>query len=167
MLLPGIFYFYGMNIETQTIIRNLQSVLEGHPWYGRSVYEILNEVDASKVFIKPGSHPHALADLLYHMITWAGFTQKRIEKDKIESLAAFEAMDWRDIDPSVHTWQKGVAELRAIHEKIIILLQSKNDAFLDEKVDYREYNFRYLLNGLIQHNIYHSGQVAYLNKLLS
>jgi len=46
-------------------------------------------------------------------------------------------------------------------------LEKRDDEFLKEMVDYRKYDFRFLLNGLMQHNIYHLGQVAYLKKLLS
>ena len=155
-----------MNNELQSIISSLQNVLEGHPWFGRNVYEILAEADEAKVFVKPNAEAHSMADLLYHMLTWAEFTQKRIEKEVIENMAALEALDWRVIDPSIHTWQKGMAALQASHQKIITLLQSKDDIFLEETVDYRKYSFRFLLNGLIQHNIYHLGQVAYLSKLL-
>jgi hypothetical protein len=46
-------------------------------------------------------------------------------------------------------------------------LKKKEDAFLEEKVDYRNYNFRFLLNGLVQHDIYHLGQIAYVGKMLA
>jgi uncharacterized damage-inducible protein DinB len=156
-----------MNKEIQTIITNLDQVLNGQPWYGRPVYEILEEADGDIQYIKPNSNSHSLIDLLYHMVSWAEFTQKRIEKEQIENLAVFEALDWRQIDPDAHDWQKGLAALKASHNKIIELLQTKDDAFLEEKVDYRKYNFRFLLNGLIQHNIYHLGQIAYVSKLLA
>jgi uncharacterized damage-inducible protein DinB len=155
-----------MNKEIQTISSSLQNILNGHPWFGRPLYEILEEVDKSKIYINPNNNSHSLIDLLYHMFTWAEFTQKRIEKEGIPDMAAFEKTDWRKIDPAIHTWQKGLASLKTSHNKIIELLQTKDDSFLEEKVDYRKYNFRYLLNGLIQHNIYHLGQVAYLSKLL-
>ena len=155
-----------MNKEIQIIIKNLQDVLEGQPWYGRPVYALLEEVDEAHVYVTPNSNSHSLAALLYHMLTWAEFTQKRIEKDSIQDPAAFEAMDWRIINPAVHSWKKGLAALKASHQKIVQLLQLKEDALLEETVDYRKYNFRFLLNGLIQHNIYHLGQIAYLHKYL-
>jgi hypothetical protein len=34
-------------------------------------------------------------------------------------------------------------------------------------VDERKYNFRKLLHGLIQHDIYHLGQIAYIKKIAS
>ena len=100
------------------------------------------------------------------MITWVDFTLKRIEKDTINDLAAAEELDWRTINPKVHSWKKGLAEFSSIHKKIIAQLKKKEDAFLEEIVDYRKYNFRFLLNGMIEHTIYNLGQVAYLNKML-
>lgn len=145
----------------------LQKVNSGEPWFGRAVYTILGEADPKKVFLQPNDTEHSMIGILYHMITWADFTLKRIEKDRVNDLAAAEELDWREINPKIHTWKKGLAALKAIHKKIINLLKKKEDRFLEEKVDYRAYNFRYLINGMIDHNIYHLGQIAYLNKMLS
>ncbi|MDZ4794495.1 MAG: DinB family protein [Bacteroidota bacterium] len=155
-----------MNKEVQSLIQRIDKVNSGEPWFGRSVYVLLEEVNHKKTSIKPNNTEHSLLDLLYHMITWASFTWHRLEKDKINDLAAAEGLDWRVIDPKVHSWKKGLAEFKAIHKKIIALLQKKDDDFLLEIVDYRKYNFRFLVNGMIEHNIYHAGQIAYLHKLL-
>ena len=111
-----------MNKELQSIIRNLERVNTGQPWYGRAVYEMLEETESSIVYKKPGENSYSLIELLYHMITWADFTLKRIEGDKEKDLPASEKLDWRKIDPKVHTWEKGLAEFKAIHKKIIELL---------------------------------------------
>ena len=155
-----------MNTEIQVITKSLQDSLEGEPWFGRSVYSILDEIDASIVLNKPNDNSHSLADLLYHMITWAEFTQKRLEKEKALDLAFFETQDWRTINPVVHSWKKGLEEFKKIQQAIIQLLNKADDSLLNETVDFRKYDYRYLLNGYIQHNIYHIGQIAYLNKML-
>ena len=129
---------------------------------------LLQEIDPSSVFKKPNKDSHSLIDLLYHMITWAEFTLKRLQKDDEKDLAAFELLDWRKIDPKEHSWEKGIAQFKVTHDLIIELLESKqDDLYLDEIVDFREYNFRFLLHGLIQHDIYHIGQIVYLKKLLT
>ena len=88
------------------------------------------------------------------------------EKDKRTDMATFEDIDWREIDPAIHGWEEGLSAFIATHQELIARLHTLDDRFLDDKVDFRNYNFRFLLNGLIQHNIYHLGQIAYLNKLL-
>jgi len=110
-----------MDNEIQSIIRRIENVNSGEPWFGRAVYSILEEVDAKKVYIKPNNTD----------------------------------------------WKKGVTELKAIHEKIIVLLNKEDSDFLEQKVDFRNYNFRFLINGMIGHNIYHLGQIAYVKKLLN
>ncbi len=156
-----------MNKEIQSIISRMETVTSGEPWFGRAVFSIMDEVEAANAFEKPTGAPHSLIELLYHMITWADFTLKRLEKDTINDLIAAEELDWRKIDPKQHSWKKGLKEFKSIHKKITTLLKKKEDAFLNEIVDYRKYDFRFLLNGMIEHNIYHLGQVAYLNKMLS
>jgi hypothetical protein len=162
-----------MNKEVQSIIRNLQNTLTGEPWFGRAVYPILEEVDVSKVFTKPAcpagrpnDSAHSLIELLYHMITWADFCLKQLENASPQEIKDVESRDWREIDPKNHTWKNGIGEFRKTHEQIISILEKKEDSFLKEIVPGREFNFRFMLNGLIQHNVYHLGQIAYVKKLL-
>lgn len=156
-----------MNKEVQSIVKNLQNVLDGNPWFGRPVYSILNEIHPVMVYTRPGEKSHSIIELLYHIITWAEFTVRRLQKEKENDPQGFEGLDWRLIDPHIHTWANALREFKMAHDKIIELLQDKEDQFLSEMVDYREYNFRFLLNGLIQHDIYHLAQIAYAKKLLS
>ena len=156
-----------MNKETQYIIKSFESILSGQPWFGRAVYEILGEVDEAKVGTRPNGTEHSMLDLIWHMNTWAEFVLGSLENRTVDKMKEIEANDWRTIDPKIHTWQKGVEQLKATHSKIIELLGQKvDDNFLSEIVPTRKFNYRFMLNGLVQHNIYHLGQVAYIKKML-
>ena len=63
-----------MNKEIQSIITNFENTLNGEPWFGRAVYNLLDEIDEAKVFTKPSDTEHSLIELLWHMNTWAEFT---------------------------------------------------------------------------------------------
>lgn len=155
-----------MNKELESIIRNIDNVNAGQPWYGKPVFQLLDEVDEAIAYIKPADTEHSCIELLYHMINWAEFVLRRIEKDELNDLAAFEKLDWREIDPQIHGWAEGIRQFKDIHEKITSLLQTKDASLLDEVVDYRNYKFRFMLYGLMQHNIYHAGQIAYITKMI-
>ncbi len=156
-----------MRKEIDYIIASLKSVLEGQPWYGQAVMKILLGIDPIIVYKKPNENSHSLIELLYHMNTWAEFTLKSIEKNKERNSAGFEKLDWREINPSEHTWEKGIAQFKVTHDLLIELLETKDDEFLSDQVGEREYDFGFLLRGIIQHDIYHIGQIAYVKKLLS
>lgn len=154
-----------MNKEVQSIILNLERVLHGEPWYGEAVMPMLRKIHPAMVYINP-KNSHAAIEILYHMINWAQFTLDRLKRNEEEDLIDSEESDWRMIDPKIHTWKNGLAEFESLHQQIIAALKTKDDVFLSQIVDFREYNFRFLLNGLIQHHIYHLGQIAFLKNLL-
>jgi uncharacterized damage-inducible protein DinB len=146
----------------------LQDTLKGTPWYGRPVYDILREVDPARVIIRPSGASHTLLELLYHMLSWAEFTRMQLERAPGFDPEAYEkSMDWRVINEQADSWEKGLSLFKSSHERIVELLSGKEDGFLSEEAEGRKYNFRFLLHGLIQHNIYHQGQIAFLNKLLA
>jgi uncharacterized damage-inducible protein DinB len=155
-----------MNKEIQSIRHSLENTLRGEPWYGRSLYDVLDKVDSKKVYQKPGGRAHSLIELLYHLVTWSDFTRAQIGKEHPVDVLSFEKMDWRTINPSIHNWKSGLQQLKESNEQILDLLNEKEDGFLDQMPDGRQYNFRFLLNGLIQHHIYHLGQIACTDKLL-
>jgi uncharacterized damage-inducible protein DinB len=154
-----------MKLETGQLIYNLKEVLTGQPWYGSSVMKLLDGVDPFLVYKKPADGAHSMIDLLYHMLNWTAFTISRFEKNESGD-EEFENLDWRIIDPEQHVWEKGLAAFKSSNNHLLEFLENEpDDFFLDEIVEGRTYNFRYLLNGLIQHHIYHSAQIAYVNKL--
>jgi len=156
-----------MNPEISSLLQSLRNSLTGSPWYGLPVYELLQKVPPATAFIQPGENGHSPAQLLFHMVNWAEFTLKRVQKDKTQDLAWFEAHDWDPISPETHDWEDGLYRLEAAHESLITILAGMPDSFLDQQVDFRDYNFRFLLQGLIQHNIYHAAQIAYISKFFS
>ncbi len=154
-----------MHKEIQSIINNLQQVLNGQPWYGDAVLPMLKKIHPADVYINP-KNSHAAIELLYHMITWADYTLKTVQGIEVKEVMDEIPMNWRGIDPKIHTWETAMNDFENIHSTLIKELNIKADAFLNDQVPGRSYNFRFLLNGLIQHNIYHLGQIAFLKNLL-
>ncbi len=155
-----------MRRETDKLIQELNSVLDGQPWFGRPVYALLEEIHPAVVFKKPNEDAHSLIDLMYHMITWAEFCLHRLQGSEGYDKTWEEVNDWRMIDPLEHTWARALSEFRQLHEAIITELNKRDDAFLDTAVQGRDYTMGFMVNGLIQHTIYHLGQIAYVKKWL-
>jgi len=155
-----------MNGEMLFLSEQIKDAYEGDPWFGRNAKTLLSEVDEAMVFEKPNGQ-HSIVELLWHMINWREFTISRFKKDNGNDLHYFEINDWRKLDHSnKNLWQQGLQRLQQTQDELIELLQQQNDELLNQNVEERNYNFRKLLNGIVQHDIYHLGQIAYLKKLL-
>lgn len=76
--------------------------------------------------------------------------------------------DWTKINiNTVSDWIELLNKLISTQNKIIELLEEQmiNNS-LEYKVSGKDYSFEYLLNGIIQHDIYHSGQIGLLHSQL-
>jgi hypothetical protein len=155
-----------MNREILLIAEGIKDAYEGEPWFGKSLKELLNGIDERIVFEKPNGQ-HSIVELLWHMITWKEFTISRLRKDATKSIQYFEEYDWRQLDHSDETlWQQGLQTISKIHNELVEVVQQQKDDILSQRVLERNYDFRKLLNGIKEHDIYHSAQIAYIKKLL-
>jgi len=156
-----------MNREILSIVEKMKEVYEGDPWFGRNVKSLLSEVNEKIAFEKP-SDQHSILELLWHMITWKEFIISRLRPSAGKDLKYFEVNDWRKLDHNDATlWKKGLEKFRQLHNELIELTSQQNDDILSKKVEERNYDFRKLLHGAIDHDIYHVGQIAYVRKLLA
>jgi uncharacterized damage-inducible protein DinB len=156
-----------MNKEIQYLVSQLQESYNGDPWFGRNAEKLLGEVTETLAFQKPNGQ-HSIAELVWHMVNWREFVISRIKKDETKDLHYFEANDWRQLDHLDRSlWQHGLQKLNETQELLINILQDQSDSILDKTVEERTYNYRNLLNGIVQHDIYHLGQIAYLVKFLN
>lgn len=155
-----------MNKEILYIAEQIKETYEGDPWFGRNAKALLAEVNEQTAFEKPNGQ-HSIVELVWHMITWREFTISRFTKEETKDLPYFETMDWRALDHNnKRLWLEGLQRLKETQEELLKIIKAQTDELLDQNVEERKYNFRKLLNGIVQHDIYHLGQIAYIKKLV-
>jgi uncharacterized damage-inducible protein DinB len=155
-----------MNREIVLIAEQLREVYSGDPWFGKSTRALLGELDEKIVNQKPAGQ-HSILELLWHMITWKEFVLSRLRPDDEKDLAYFETNDWRELDHNdPGLWQRGLDQFHQLQQELVEAIQQQKDKILAQKVPGRNYDYRKLLNGAPQHDIYHLGQIAYVKKLL-
>jgi uncharacterized damage-inducible protein DinB len=126
---------------------------------------LLSEISPEIGLKRPNGTLHSIADLVWHMVNWRKFTIDRI-KPSGSSLETFEKNDWKELDlTNKSTWVEGLNELQKSQHDLIELLDTLDDSILKSPVPDREYNMKILLYGVVQHDIYHAGQIAYIKKL--
>jgi uncharacterized damage-inducible protein DinB len=151
-----------MQLEMAFIISQLKDAYEGDPWFGRNAKELLSEVNGATAYMKLAGQ-HSILELVWHMVTWREFTIDRLQPTR--ALTYFEEADWRELDhKNKNLWSEGLQKLEETQEQLLSLLHNEEDDILDQAVKEKAYNFRKLLHGLVQHDIYHLGQIAFINK---
>ena len=155
------------NDTIQHVIKLLQETFEGDPWHGRSLKALLSEVTPEMALKKPNPQSHSITELVYHIVTWREFTISRLQPEEGKDSNYFESIDWRPLDlGKTQTWEQGLQLLEQSRQRILAVLEEFNDSILRETVAERKYKFKVLLYGLVQHEAYHAGQIAYAMKLL-
>ena len=154
--------------EIERIVDQLERAYRGEAWHGPSIREVLDGVDAEAASARPVANAHTIGELVVHLLAW--------EK---EALARLAGTGRNDLPPE-EDWPKGAAawrelleELDAVHERLSVAISAISaisecsDDILGKTVPGRPGTTVYaLLHGVIQHNLYHAGQIALLKKAL-
>lgn len=155
-----------MNKEIVAIVDQFKDSYQGDPWWGRNANTLLGEVN-EKIAVEKPSGQHSILELVWHMINWKEFAISRLHEIDGKDLHYFETNDWRHLDHAHKSlWHQGVERLHYVHNELINLLEQQTDELLDKNVAERGYTYRKLFNGILQHDIYHLGQIAYIVKMV-
>ena len=158
--------FKKKNGYISVLTEQLAEIYEAGPWHGKGIKTILEDVNPTIVFEKQEGQ-HSILELVWHMATWKEFALNRLQQSD-KDLGYFEELDWRQLDHNNKAlWQEGLDYFWRVHHQFMEALSKQDDKILTQLVQGRRYNYRKLLNGIRDHDLYHSGQIAYINKLLN
>ncbi len=148
--------------EIDRIRRQLRNALEANAWHGPSLLENLADVAADEARARPNPEVHSIWELVLHITAWvragiSGTTGKRIDVP--------DEVDWPQPGEYSRTaWEDALQDMKEAHRELDEVLSRTKDERLDETVVGRDYTVYKLLQGVIQHDLYHAGQIAILKK---
>ena len=152
--------------EAARIADQLRRAFYGDAWHGDSLVEILEGVTAAQAAARPIAGAHTIWELVLHIAAWDGAVLRRLGG------VAMELSDAENFPPvtdaSEAAWRKALAQVRRDHEKLVAAVTSLPDSRLGDVVPGKEgahYTFYYMLHGVVQHELYHAGQIALLKKM--
>ena len=100
------------------------------------------------------------------MVTWKEFTISRFREDNEKMLHYFQKNDRRELAHSDESlWKEGLDIFEQLHNELIVVIQQLKDEILSRTVPERTYNYWKLLYGILEHDIYHIGQIVYMKKV--
>ena len=114
------------------------------------MFEVLDGVSAAEARAKVGGVGHSIVELTLHVAAWLEAAERRIGGDPAILLG--EA-DW----PVGGDWAAAQERVRMAAERLLEVVEK---ADLDAAVPGKAYDNYHLLHGVIQHTLYHAGQIA-------
>lgn len=151
--------------EAAGLADQIRRAYDGEAWHGDSLLEILADVDAKTAAAHPIPDAHSIWELVLHVAAWDTAVKTRAGGKAImlEGDANFPPVK----DSSESAWRKTVEDVKKAHNELIKTVEGFSDARLREQVPGKKgshYNFYYMFSGIVQHELYHAGQIALLKK---
>lgn len=148
--------------EIQRIETQLRLAFEGGAWHGPGVLETLEGVTAKQASVHPLAGAHSIWELVDHIAAWENACRRRLGGDRAELSTA---EDWPTVtDPTEAAWATTKAALIEGHHKLRESIAFLTDARLDEPILQDMPSVYITIHGVIQHDLYHAGQIAILKK---
>ena len=148
---------------TERIADQLRRAFHGDAWHGDSLLEVLQGIDAKTAAAHPIPSAHSIWELVLHIAAWDGAVLRRLHSD-----VPVELNDAENFPPvtgtSEEAWQAATTSALQVHEKLVIEVAKFPEARLTEKIPGKDYDFTNMLLGVVQHELYHAGQIALLKK---
>ena len=148
--------------ESAHIADQLRRAFHGDAWHGPAVLELLSDVDAATAAAKPLRSVHSIWELALHIAAWDGAVGRRIGGEKLQ-LTGTENFP-RVPKPTADAWRKAVAHVKRTHDVLVKTVAALPDSRLRDRVPGKRYDFYFMLHGVVQHELYHAGQIAVLKK---
>lgn len=159
-LLPGVSVTESVRLADQ-----IRRAFEGNAWHGDSILELLADVNAKTAAARPIAKAHSIWEILLHIAAWDDAVRRRIGG------TAVTLNDEQNFPPVKDTsdaaWRQAIDSVKQTHNELIKAVAAFPDARLQEQVPGKTekyYNFFYMFSGIVQHDLYHAGQIALLKK---
>ena len=130
-------------------------------WYGPTVAELIEEITAELAVQRPIPQGHSISELLQHLLLWNERIRNTSENHPMPRWEAEK--EWAE--PQI-PWNDLVARWRTSRDLLEERIRSFPVSDLRKQTPGRSYPYEKMLDGSVQHAIYHSGQISMILSLL-
>ena len=143
----------------------LRRSVTGEAWHGPSVNEALKGVSARQAAQRP-LNTHSIWELLLHIDAWQKISLRRLNCELFTAQPDSKE-DWPPVGSiSDSAWRKACAAVKRSNQRLAAAAAKCSDKKLAARAAGQKYPNGFMLNGVVQHNIYHAGQIALMKKIV-
>ena len=151
--------------EVERIVDQLNRAFEGEAWHGPAVMEILQGITAEQATARPFDQAHSIWELGLHIAAWLRACRSRLEGDRTQLT---DSEDWPAVtDTGDQAWADARKSIKQAQTELGSAISLLDDSRLDQPIIEGMSSVYVTLQGVIQHSLYHAGQIAILKKTIS
>jgi len=139
-------------------------LFDGSPWIDVNIMNTLDEVSAKEAATKPFPNFNSIWEIVNHLIGWRDTVLKRIQGENIESPENNYFSFIRDRSES--SWQQTKERFRESQLQWLKAIKKFKRKDLDTRHEFSSFSNYELLQGILQHDAYHLGQIRLMKKLV-
>ena len=177
--------------EMKRIVDLLDRAGGGDAWHGPSVDATLAGVTTAQAAARPIIDGHSIWELALHIAVWERAVARRFAGERFDPTAE---EDWsppevemadrtyavigviprasgkdassgnRATKAADDAWARTVADVRTARSELRAAMLAFDSHRLDTTVQGKNYSFYVMAHGIVQHDLYHAGQIALLKK---
>jgi uncharacterized damage-inducible protein DinB len=153
-----------MSREMVYLANLIKRAVTGPAWHGPSLDQVLDGVTAPQAAAHPIAGAHSIWELVLHAAAWAEISRDRLRGERIADPSPEE--DWPPVTATADdAWRAAVGRLRDAYRALAFDVRQLDDESLHEIMPGLEYSRWVLLHGVVEHGLYHAGQIALLKKM--
>jgi len=151
--------------EIKRILDQMDRAFAGEAWHGPSLMQLLDGIASEDAAAHPVLDAHSIWELVNHIAAWNTIVQHRAAGEAVTDVTG--ERDWPPLfEVSEVAWMRALEDLQASRARLRGVVERLSEDQLAQKAPGEEYSIYFMLHGLIQHDLYHAGQMAILKKAL-
>ncbi len=152
-----------MHTECLRIADQLRRAFTGDPWHGDPLQTLLAGVTPTEAVARPLGSAHNIHELVLHIDIYVRIALEATTAGTPMPKLYRTGSDWQAVtEPDSASWNSATENLFRNADQLAQAVSVFRDTRLHDTVPGREYDFYYLFHGIVQHTLYHGGQIALL-----
>jgi uncharacterized damage-inducible protein DinB len=144
----------------EQIIDRLNDIFDGEGTFGTTLRRALDGVSEEQARKRPIEGAHSIFEIVAHIATWTDVVAWRLRGQPIVSSTV---EDWGDV--TAQSWLAAIEDLEKAQSRLLDAVVRLAPEALEEKAAGKDYTNRIALDMIMNHIVYHTGQIALLRKL--
>lgn len=150
--------------ETKRIIHLFEKGYNGSPWIDVNLVDTLRSVTPEQALKKIKPTSNSIWEITNHIISWRKTVLKRVQGEVIKTPSHNYFIKVKS--GSKADWKKTLDELAATQKDWIKFLKNFKKSKLEEVYEPNGMSYYEHIQGILQHDVYHLGQIVMLTKLV-